>query len=72
MSREAGHARIPLRVLKHAYATRGSVFLLAFQRSSGATMRFEPEIGWGANAGLKVAQDLLEPELWLQLEVLKA
>ena len=35
-------------------------------------MRFEPEIGWGANAGLKVAQDLLEPELWLQLEVLKA
>lgn len=29
--------------------------------SSGATMRFEPELGWGANAGLKVAQDLLEP-----------
>ena len=31
-------------------------------------MRFEPELGWGANAGLKVAQDLLEPELWLQLK----
>jgi len=29
--------------------------------SNGATMRFKPEIGWGANAGLKKAQDLLEP-----------
>lgn len=29
--------------------------------SSGATMRFDPEIGWGANAGLKYAQELLEP-----------
>lgn len=29
--------------------------------SNGATMRFEPEIAWGANAGLKQAQDLLEP-----------
>lgn len=29
--------------------------------SCGATMRFEPELGWGANAGLKLAQDLLEP-----------
>lgn len=29
--------------------------------SGGATMRFEPEISWGANAGLKLAQDLLEP-----------
>jgi len=29
--------------------------------SDGATMRFAPEIGWGANAGLKYAQDILEP-----------
>jgi len=29
--------------------------------SVGATMRFEPEVSWGANAGLKYAQDLLEP-----------
>lgn len=29
--------------------------------SDGATMRFEPEISWGANAGLDVAQKLLEP-----------
>eukprot|EP00929_Paragymnodinium_shiwhaense_P120904 TRINITY_DN92969_c0_g1_i1.p1 TRINITY_DN92969_c0_g1~~TRINITY_DN92969_c0_g1_i1.p1 ORF type:complete len:346 (-),score=69.72 TRINITY_DN92969_c0_g1_i1:167-1204(-) len=29
--------------------------------SDGATMRFEPEVNWGANAGLKTAQDLLEP-----------
>jgi cytochrome c peroxidase len=29
--------------------------------SDGATMRFEPEISWGANAGLAYAQSLLEP-----------
>lgn len=29
--------------------------------SNGATMRFAPESAWGANAGLKVARDLLEP-----------
>jgi len=29
--------------------------------SGGATMRFEPEVSWGANAGLKGAQDILEP-----------
>lgn len=29
--------------------------------SDGATMRFEPEISWGANAGLAYAQTLLEP-----------
>lgn len=29
--------------------------------SNGATMRFNPEAGWGANAGLSVARDLLEP-----------
>eukprot|EP00913_Durusdinium_trenchii_P010234 g9595.t1 len=29
--------------------------------SNGATMRFEPELSWGANAGLKLAQDMLEP-----------
>mmetsp|Transcript_105841 Transcript_105841/g.257138 ORF Transcript_105841/g.257138 Transcript_105841/m.257138 type:complete len:355 (-) Transcript_105841:400-1464(-) len=29
--------------------------------SGGATMRFEPEMSWGANAGLKLAHDLLEP-----------
>jgi len=29
--------------------------------SCGATMRFEPELSWGANAGLKLGQDLLEP-----------
>jgi len=29
--------------------------------SNGATMRFEPEVSWGANAGLKYAQSLLEP-----------
>eukprot|EP00930_Biecheleria_cincta_P105812 TRINITY_DN9882_c0_g1_i1.p1 TRINITY_DN9882_c0_g1~~TRINITY_DN9882_c0_g1_i1.p1 ORF type:complete len:352 (-),score=70.61 TRINITY_DN9882_c0_g1_i1:242-1297(-) len=29
--------------------------------SDGATMRFEPEISWGANAGLAKAQKLLEP-----------
>jgi len=29
--------------------------------SDGATMRFQPELGWGANAGLDYAQSLLEP-----------
>ena len=29
--------------------------------SNGATMRFNPEIGHGANAGLHVAQEFLEP-----------
>jgi len=29
--------------------------------SGGATMRFDPEVSWGANAGLKYAQGLLEP-----------
>merc|ERR1719277_1205067 len=29
--------------------------------SDGATMRFDPEISWGANAGLGYAQTLLEP-----------
>lgn len=29
--------------------------------SGGATMRFEPEASWGANAGLQVGRDLLEP-----------
>lgn len=29
--------------------------------SNGATMRFSPECNWGANAGLKVARDFLEP-----------
>lgn len=29
--------------------------------SNGATMRFQPEVDWGANAGLKLAQDMLEP-----------
>jgi len=29
--------------------------------SDGATMRFEPEVSWGANAGLAYAQTLLEP-----------
>ena len=29
--------------------------------SNGATMRFPPEATWGANAGLKVARDFLEP-----------
>uniref|UniRef100_A0A7S1XUV8 Cytochrome c peroxidase, mitochondrial n=1 Tax=Phaeomonas parva TaxID=124430 RepID=A0A7S1XUV8_9STRA len=29
--------------------------------SNGATMRFEPESAWGANAGLGVARDALEP-----------
>lgn len=29
--------------------------------SNGATMRFSPEGGHGANAGLKVARDFLEP-----------
>jgi len=29
--------------------------------SDGATMRFEPELSWGANAGLGYAQSLLEP-----------
>jgi cytochrome c peroxidase len=31
--------------------------------SDGATMRHEPEIGWGANAGLSKAQALLDPIL---------
>lgn len=29
--------------------------------SNGATMRFAPENAWGANAGLGIARDLLEP-----------
>lgn len=29
--------------------------------SNGATMRFAPEIDWGANKGLRIAQKLLEP-----------
>jgi cytochrome c peroxidase len=29
--------------------------------SNGALMRFEPECSWGANAGLKLARDKLEP-----------
>lgn len=29
--------------------------------SNGATMRFEPECSWGANAGLQTARDFLEP-----------
>jgi len=29
--------------------------------SAGATMRFAPEVDWGANAGLRVAQGMLEP-----------
>jgi len=29
--------------------------------SNGATMRFEPESAWGANAGLDVARQILEP-----------
>jgi len=29
--------------------------------SNGATMRFPPENAWGANAGLKIARDFLEP-----------
>ena len=29
--------------------------------SNGATMRFTPESAWGANAGLKIARDFLEP-----------
>mmetsp|Transcript_60758 Transcript_60758/g.144696 ORF Transcript_60758/g.144696 Transcript_60758/m.144696 type:complete len:349 (+) Transcript_60758:105-1151(+) len=29
--------------------------------SDGATMRFDPEVSWGANAGLAKAQKLLEP-----------
>lgn len=29
--------------------------------SNGATMRFAPESSWGANAGLAIARDLLEP-----------
>jgi len=29
--------------------------------SNFATMRFEPEANWGANAGLKIARDFLEP-----------
>lgn len=29
--------------------------------SNGATMRFEPEVSWGANVGLKLAQQMLEP-----------
>jgi len=29
--------------------------------SNGARMRFNPEANWGANAGLKVARDALEP-----------
>jgi cytochrome c peroxidase len=29
--------------------------------SNGATMRFAPECNWGANAGLKVAREFLEP-----------
>lgn len=29
--------------------------------SNGATMRFSPECNWGANAGLKIARDFLEP-----------
>lgn len=29
--------------------------------SNGATMRFEPECSWGANAGLQLARDFLEP-----------
>ena len=29
--------------------------------SAGATMRFEPEATWGANAGLDVGRNLLEP-----------
>jgi len=29
--------------------------------SNGARMRFDPEASWGANAGLKVARNALEP-----------
>jgi len=29
--------------------------------SNGATMRFDPEKGWGANGGLTLAHDMLEP-----------
>lgn len=29
--------------------------------SNGATMRFAPENNWGANAGLAIARDILEP-----------
>jgi len=29
--------------------------------SNGATMRFDPESNWGANAGLTIARRLLEP-----------
>ena len=29
--------------------------------SNGSTMRFASEAGWGANAGLKIARDLLQP-----------
>ena len=29
--------------------------------SNGATMRYSPEANWGANAGLAIARDLLEP-----------
>lgn len=29
--------------------------------SNGATMRFNPESNWGANAGLTIARRLLEP-----------
>jgi len=29
--------------------------------SNGATMRFDPEASWGANAGLKGAREFLEP-----------
>ena len=29
--------------------------------SNGATMRFPPEASWGANAGLNIARDFLEP-----------
>lgn len=29
--------------------------------SNGATMRYKPESAWGANAGLDIARNLLEP-----------
>lgn len=34
--------------------------------SDGATMRFEPGLPWGADAGLRKAQELFEPRRGLE------
>jgi len=58
IEKEPSHGPLFIRLAWHASGTYDKISKTG--GSNGATMRYNPEAKWGANAGLQLARDLLE------------